>query len=93
MGSSRWRIDANEFRAAGFAEVSLRREAVPITLTGVDHHIRTFGAAPVWSEVAALSDDAFQQFRDVTDAASAHWQDASGAIHGETTSHIITALN
>jgi SAM-dependent methyltransferase len=84
---------ADEFRAAGFDEVSVRREVVPIELDGVDHLIRTLGAAPIWSEVAGLSDAAFQQFRDATDAACARWQDASGAIRGETTSHIITAKN
>jgi len=86
-------VIAGEVRAAGFDEVSVRREVVPIELDDVAHLVRTLGAAPIWSEITALTKGEFEQFLDEVDAASATWQDSHGAIHGETISNIITAAN
>jgi SAM-dependent methyltransferase len=86
-------VIASEVRAAGFDKVSVRREVVPIELDDVEHLVRTLGAAPIWSEITALSKDAFEQFLDEVNAASAKWQDSHGAIHGQTISNIITAAN
>lgn len=86
-------VIAREIRAAGFDNVSVHREMVPIELDGVEHLVRTLGAAPIWSEITSLATDEFEQFLDGVDAASASWQDSNGAIHGETVSNVITATN
>lgn len=79
--------------AAGFADVTMTAERLPVTFEGgAPQLVETLAAAAVASQVAALDDEGRQRLVAYAAEELAPMTDASGAVRSETSANVLTAV-